>query len=109
MKTWLISVCMRSERSEYEYSDMISERIVTELGEHYRLACFNIEIKSFVIPYVGQVLYLYFTTNAQSEQEAIDFIGGWATEMYCRPPELLHSINCLGEYSPELLQQAMQG
>ena len=110
MKNWLIALCIRSDQDALDYMDMITERVNAEWGKYYKDVFYYDDIKtSFDEPWVGQVHYLYFNVPAQSEQAAIEFIGGWATEVYCRPPDLVHRIDCLGEYSDELFQQAMAG
>lgn len=109
MKNWLIVLNVRSELDIDEYINMVTDRIVVALGKYYERGLYCADMKTSFCPYVGQIHSLYFNITAQTSQEALDFVGEWANEYYCQPPDMVHGINCIGEFDPSLLQQAMRG
>ncbi|NQT49590.1 hypothetical protein HQ571_02755 [Candidatus Kuenenbacteria bacterium] len=108
MKSWLIVLAVRSEMNTHEYLNLVTDKIVTAFGKYYKTALYCSEIKTSFLPYVGQIHSLYFNVAAPTPQEAINFVGGWSTEYYCQPPNMVNNINCLGEFSSGLLLQTLQ-
>jgi len=106
MKTWILYLCIKCQRNlpMSEYFKLIDEKLSAQAEHIEPFHILSLRINTYNL---WPSFYLYFQIPAATPYTAIRIIDNWK-DYFFEPPDIFHSIQCLGEFSQELFNQIVQ-